>query len=53
MTELQIRWYRQIVEKDVDGILSHTQLVTIISQLNKIVNHPKQLLIKKVSFIFY
>lgn len=47
MTELQIRWYRQVVEKDVDGILSQAQLLTIIFQLNKVVNHPKQLLIKK------
>jgi hypothetical protein len=47
MTELQIRWYRQVVDRDAHGVLTSHQMLSIISQLNKVVNHPKQLLIKK------
>ena len=60
MTPLQRKWYRSILsindpcnlDTSVRGdvsLLSNTQLQHILSQLQKVVNHPKQILIKRES----
>lgn len=45
MTAVQVRWYTSVLEKDTTAVqsMSHHQLQSILSQLRKVVNHPKQL----------
>ena len=45
MAPLQIKWYRQILERDLKVLshLNHNQLLHMLSQLRKIANHPKQI----------
>lgn len=58
MTDLQRRWYRSVLSindpRNLDSTLSgsislltNTQLQHILSQLQKVVNHPKQILLKR------
>ncbi len=47
MTPLQVQWYKSLLEKDIGVILKKlmtgSQMRSIISQLRKVVNHPKQI----------
>ena len=45
MCPLQLNWYKSIIEKDYANLemLSGSQLSHLISQLWKVVNHPKQI----------
>ena len=47
MTEMQIKWYKKILEKDIDAVNgaagkreSKTRLLNIVMQLRKCCNHP-------------
>lgn len=47
MSEMQIKWYKQILEKDIDAVNgaagkkeSKTRLLNIVMQLRKCCNHP-------------
>ncbi|KAI6793761.1 chromatin remodelling complex ATPase chain ISW1 [Hortaea werneckii] len=47
MSEMQIKWYRNIIEKDIDAVNgaggkkeSKTRLLNIVMQLRKCCNHP-------------
>jgi SWI/SNF-related matrix-associated actin-dependent regulator of chromatin subfamily A member 5 len=47
MTEMQVKWYRKILEKDIDAVNgagakgeSKTRLLNIVMQLRKCCNHP-------------
>ena len=58
MTDLQRKWYRTILtvndprntDSNLKGdisLLTNTQLQHVLSQLQKVVNHPKQILLKR------
>ena len=50
LTPFQKQWYRNILKQhisDLGSLISGEQLLNILSQLRKVVNHPKQILIKR------
>ncbi|MCP5916445.1 SNF2-related protein, partial [Klebsiella pneumoniae] len=47
MSEMQVKWYQKILEKDIDAVNgaagkreSKTRLLNIVMQLRKCCNHP-------------
>jgi SWI/SNF-related matrix-associated actin-dependent regulator of chromatin subfamily A member 5 len=50
MSSLQVKWYKQVIGKDYStlSLLSKQQLTHILSQLRKVVNHPKQIYLKRL-----
>lgn len=52
MSSLQVKWYKKVIEKDYTSIsmLSVKQMLHIMSQLRKVVNHPKQIYLKRLEF---
>jgi len=50
LTDLQICWYKSLLRRHDDAylaLLSNFQILSILSQLRKVVNHPKQILLKR------
>jgi SWI/SNF-related matrix-associated actin-dependent regulator of chromatin subfamily A member 5 len=41
LSALQRRWYRRFMEKEADGLVTKTQIISVMSQLQKTINHPK------------
>lgn len=46
LTPLQRAWYRRVLERDLNasGLMSYAQLTAVLTQLQKVCNHPKVLL---------
>lgn len=47
LSQIQREWYKRVLEKSLEagGIVSHKQLINQVAQLQKLVNHPKCILI--------
>ena len=51
LTPLQVNWYKSVISKAGAplALLSFNQLTATFSQLNRVANHPKQILLKRIA----